>query len=84
VLPEVLGEQARKRPGNCWIEMTDGGTLTFGQADAEVSRVAGFFAGLGVKSGDMVAVFLPNGLDFVRVWLGLAASAPWPSSSTPI
>ena len=71
VLPEVLGEQARKRPGNCWIEMTDGGTLTFGQADAEVSRVAGFLAGLGVKPGDMVAVFLPNGLDFVRVWLGL-------------
>ena len=51
--------------------MTDGGTLTFGQADTEVSRVAGFLAGLGVKPGDMVAVFLPNGLDFVRVWLGL-------------
>jgi crotonobetaine/carnitine-CoA ligase len=26
---------------------------------------------LGVKPGDMVAVFLPNGLNFVRVWLGL-------------
>lgn len=71
VLPEVLREQARNHPGNCWIEMTDGGILTFGQADTEVSRVAGFLAGLGVKPGDMVAVFLPNGLNFVRVWLGL-------------
>ena len=71
VLPEVLREQARKHTGNCWIEMTDGGTLTFGQADTEVTCVAGFLAGLGIKSGDMVAVFLPNGLDFVRVWLGL-------------
>ena len=71
VLPDVLREQARKHPGNCWIEMTDGGTLTFGQADTEVSRVAGFLAGLGVRPGNMIAVFLPNGLDFVRVWLGL-------------
>jgi carnitine-CoA ligase len=67
VLPEVLREQARQHPDNCWIEMTGGGTLTFGQADADVSRVAGFLAGLGVKTGDMVAVFLPNGLDLVRV-----------------
>jgi hypothetical protein len=32
--------------GDCWIEMTDGGTLTFGQADTEVTCVAGFLAGL--------------------------------------
>ena len=29
---------------------------------SHASHVAGFFAGLGVKPGDMVAVFLPNGL----------------------
>ena len=51
--------------------MAEGGTLTFGQADADVSRMAGFLAGVGVKRGQMVAVFLPSSLDFVRVWLGL-------------
>jgi crotonobetaine/carnitine-CoA ligase len=71
VLPEVLAEQSRTRPDSCWIETTDGETLTFGQAEADAARVAGFLAGLGVKPGDMVAVLLPNSLDFVRVWLGL-------------
>lgn len=71
VLPEVLAEQAREHPDRRWVEMTDGETLTFGQADADASRVAGFLAGLGVRPGEMIAVFLPNGLDFVRVWLGL-------------
>jgi crotonobetaine/carnitine-CoA ligase len=71
VLPEVLAEQSRTRRNGCWIEMTDGGTLTFAQAEADVARTAGFFADLGVKPGDMVAVLLPNSLDFVRVWLGL-------------
>jgi len=70
-LPEVLAEQSRTQPGRRWIEMTDGDTLTFGQAEADVSRIAGFLAGLGIKPGDMVAVFLPNSPDFVRVWVGL-------------
>ena len=51
--------------------MAEGDTLTFGQADVDVSRMAGFLAGLGVKPGEMVAVFLPSSMDFVRVWLGL-------------
>src|SRR3546814_12523991 len=33
--------------------------------------MAGFLAAQGVRPGDMVAVMLPNGLDFVRVWFGL-------------
>jgi hypothetical protein len=40
VLPEVLREQARNHPGNCWIEMTDGGVLTFGHA--AISSRSGF------------------------------------------
>lgn len=42
-----------------------------GATAPSVLMTAGFFAGLGVKPGDMVAVLLPNSLDFVRVWLGL-------------
>jgi hypothetical protein len=31
---EVLAQQARWNPDRCWIEMTDGGTLIFGEASA--------------------------------------------------
>jgi acyl-CoA synthetase (AMP-forming)/AMP-acid ligase II len=34
---------------------------------AQYDVAAGFLAGLGVKPGDMVAVLLPNSLDFVCV-----------------
>lgn len=71
VLPQALVEQAQARPDAPWITTTDGDSLTFGQAAADARRVAGFFAGLGVRPGDRVAVMLQGGCDFVRVWLGL-------------
>lgn len=66
VLPDVLREQARKHPGNCWIEMTDGGTLTFGQADTEVSRVAGFLRHQLESCGAALAVVDRDRLDVLR------------------
>ncbi|MFM1987108.1 MAG: hypothetical protein RJA99_65 [Pseudomonadota bacterium] len=71
VLPAVLAEQARRSPGASWIETTGGERASFGEMAADVGRVAGWFASLGVVPGEHVAVMLPNGLDFVRVWLGL-------------
>jgi crotonobetaine/carnitine-CoA ligase len=71
VLPLVLAEQASVRPDATWIIPTDGEAWSFGQADADVRQVAGFFAGLGVRAGDRVVVVLPNGCNFVRAWLGL-------------
>ncbi|MGQ9367325.1 AMP-binding protein [Azospirillum sp. ST 5-10] len=71
VLAEALAWQARERGGATFVTMVDGGALTYAEAQADAERVAGWFAGQGVRPGDMVAVMLPNGLDFVRVWLGL-------------
>lgn len=71
VLPAVLAEQAARRPDATWIETTDGEATRFGQAHEDAARVAGWLASLGVAPGDHVAVMLPNGLDFVRAWLGL-------------
>lgn len=70
-LPAVLLEQARSTPDRLWIETISGEAMTFGEAETDASRVAGHLASLGVRSGEMVAVMLPNGLDLVRVWLGL-------------
>jgi len=69
--PEVLAYQARARGDAPFVTMVDGDTLTYAQAEADAARVAGYLSDLGVKPGDTVAVLLPNGLDFVRLWLGL-------------
>jgi crotonobetaine/carnitine-CoA ligase len=71
VLPQVLADQAVAQPNAPWVITTDGERWTFGQAAADVRRVAGFFASLGVKPADRVVLMLPNGSDYIRAWLGL-------------
>lgn len=70
-LPQVLAEHAACRPDATWITTTDGGCLSFSAADREAGLVAGYLASLGVEAGERVAVLMPNGLDFVRAWMGL-------------
>lgn len=75
VLPAVLIEQAERHPDRLWIRTTTGESATFAQMRADVDRMAGHLAQLGLGAGEPVAVMLPNGLDFVRVWLGLGRCA---------
>ena len=70
-LPQVLVEHAANTPDATWITTTDGDSMSFSAADSDARRVAGFLAQLGVAAGDRVAVLMPNGLDFVRAWMGL-------------
>ena len=71
VLSTALDEAAEATPGRVWVMTTDGEQLTFGSAADETRRSAGFFAHLGIRSGDRVAIMLPNWIEFIRVWLGL-------------
>ena len=70
-LPEALAEQGHRWPDVIWLTTTDGETLTFGEAARDARQMAGYFSSLGIRPGDMVPIMLPNGLDFIRVWLGL-------------
>jgi carnitine-CoA ligase len=70
-LVEALAEQARRRPDDVWIQSTDGPTLTFADAWRDAERVAGHLSALGIQAGDCVIVMVPNGVDFVRAWLGI-------------
>jgi carnitine-CoA ligase len=54
-----------------FILTMDGERLTYGAAAADAARVAGYLAGLGVGPGHRVAAMMANGLDFVRLWLGV-------------
>lgn len=71
VLPEVLEAQERACGAKTFVTVIGEGTLTYAAAARQARQVAAHCAGLGVAPGDAVAVLLPNGLDFVRLWLGL-------------
>ncbi|MDF2143476.1 AMP-binding protein [Knoellia sp. p5-6-4] len=71
VLPDVLEAQARERGDQTFLTVIGEGRLTYAAAARQARQVAAHCAGLGVAPGDAVAVLLPNGLDFVRLWLGL-------------
>lgn len=71
VLPDTLEEHAASRGDQPFVTALGEGTLTYAETARQARQVAAHFAALGVEPGDPVAVLLPNGLDFVRVWLGL-------------
>jgi crotonobetaine/carnitine-CoA ligase len=71
VLPEVLDEQARRHGDRTFVTVIGEGDLTYAGARADATRMASHLRAAGVGRGDPVAVVLPNGLDFVRLWLGL-------------
>ncbi len=73
LLPEALAEQAARQGDAPWFIGVgeDAERLSFGQMHADVRRVAGHFAALGVRAGDCVALMAGSHADFVRAWLGL-------------
>jgi crotonobetaine/carnitine-CoA ligase len=58
--------------GNSTFVHFDGVDLSYAELDFRASRVAHGFARLGVRPGDRVAIALPNGIDFLVAWFGLA------------
>jgi fatty-acyl-CoA synthase len=46
-------------------------SLTYGEMDALANRFAGWALNQGLTAGDVVAVFLPNRLDYLPLWYGL-------------
>ena len=71
VLPAVLEEEERDRGEQVFLTVIGEGELTYAEAATQARQVASWLADLGVHAEDRVALLLPNGLDFVRLWLGL-------------
>ena len=71
VLPLVLEQRAAELGERELVHVIGQGSLSYLAAARDARRVAAALARLGVGRGDAVAVLLPSGLDFVRVWLGL-------------
>ena len=73
VLSHVLEHQADVRPTRPFLSWTDeGDTWSFADANRQVNRIAHGLQSIGVKKADMVAVLLPNCLEFVFTWFALS------------
>ena len=64
---EAAVDRWRRRPAIRF----EGAVLTYGEIDALANRFAHWALAQGLKSGDRVAVFLPNRADYLPLWLGL-------------
>jgi long-chain acyl-CoA synthetase len=65
-----LEESAKKFPNRpCTI--FKGATISFREMDAITDRLAAALAGMGVKKGDRVGIFIPNTPQFVMIYFGI-------------
>ena len=70
VLRYVLERNAAEHPDEEFVSFEDGVTWTRQQAVDEMYRAANALRQVGVRQDDKVAIFMPNGEDFVRAWWG--------------
>ena len=73
----ILENAAQKAPNKFFIKAAKQ-QLTFGQIDGESKRFANVLVGLGVKSGQNVALLLPNSPTFVICFYGILKSGAVP------
>jgi fatty-acyl-CoA synthase len=81
-LDAALAGRAAQAPGA--LAFADGSaSLSYGRLQDEAGALAGGLARLGVRRGDRVALFLPSGLGFIRVFFALQRLAAIPCAFAP-
>ncbi len=70
VMPCILERRAAAHPNALLVEFQSGERWTAAQALLEVRQTADALRTLGVRAGDMVLAWLPNGPDLLRTWFG--------------
>lgn len=71
VLRPVLERHAAATPEKLFARFADGTSWSYRETRDAARRAASGFARLGVRQGDTVLAWLPNGPDALRVWFGL-------------
>ena len=72
----VLGEATARGDAPALIDGLTGRTITYAQLAEMVRRLAGAFAGIGLRKGDVLGIFSPNNVLYPVVFHGaLAAGA---------
>lgn len=70
VLPNIIEDKAGKHPGHVVFQFGDR-SISFEELNERINKAAHGFWELGVKSGDTVAIMLPNAPEFLYSWFGL-------------
>ena len=72
LLPQLLRQRAVECGATVCVDLVGGGRRTFAEMDHEVRQWADAYQRLGVCPGDTVLTMLPNRLEALPAWLGLA------------
>lgn len=71
VLRPLLDRRANETPDKVFAKFADGIEWTYRQMHTRTTLAAAALQALGVRQGDHVLSWLPNGPDALRVWFGL-------------
>lgn len=71
VLSSLLDRHAERTPDQAFAVFEDGTELTFQRLRDAVRQTARGLQDLGVRQGDHVLVWLPNGADILRLWFAI-------------
>lgn len=70
VLPGVIARRAAESPDAMLVSFADGEKWSCRETLQRMQAMAGLLADSGVRQGDRVPVWLPNGADLLQTWLG--------------
>src|SRR3989344_852905 len=68
---ELINERAKMYNEKVFLISPEEGTLTYRDLDINVKGVMKFLINLNIKKGDNIAIFMHNGIDFVKSFLGI-------------
>jgi len=71
VLRYVLERQAERHPERVFIRRPDGSAIAYRDWRSAVERTAAGLAALGVRQGDFVNVWMPSGIEMLRLWFAI-------------
>ena len=73
---QTLGQIIKDKAATCgdkaFLQYQDGPEVTFREVDEITDKIAGGLLRLGLQPGDKAATFLPNSLEAVYLWFGMA------------
>lgn len=71
VLRPTLEKWAAEQPDTVFVKLSRAEEVTYARMRELAATTAAGLQALGVRQGDTVVVWMPNGLDCLRVWFGI-------------
>jgi acyl-CoA synthetase (AMP-forming)/AMP-acid ligase II len=68
-IPEILAATARRHP-DAPLLIDGGASYDFDSTLAESERIARQLRGVGIEAGDRIVLWLPNGIEWIRLFFG--------------